>query len=214
MRTLPLSLISLFLLVGCSSMYYGTWEKLGWHKRDILVERVEDARDEQEGAKEQFRSALDSFMDVVEVAGGDLADRYEALNTELIRSEGRAQAVGDRIESIEAVADALFDEWEDELGQYSSRDLRRRSEEKLEDTRQRYEQLIRAMQRAADRMEPVLAVFRDHVLFLKHNLNAQAVASLKDEFVELETDVAALIVDMERAIAEAEDFLASMSTTE
>ena len=45
------------LLVGCSSAYYGTMEKLGYHKRDLMVNRVESARDAQEDAKEQFESA-------------------------------------------------------------------------------------------------------------------------------------------------------------
>jgi hypothetical protein len=59
-------------------------------------------------------------------------------------------------------------------------------------------------------MEPVLSVFRDHVLFLKHNLNAQAIASLRGDLAEVEADVGALIREMEAAIAESEAFLARM----
>lgn len=43
---------------GCSSVYYDAMEKVGIHKRDILADRIEDARDSQHAAKEQFNSAL------------------------------------------------------------------------------------------------------------------------------------------------------------
>ena len=45
-------IITLFIVGGCSSTYYGAMEKVGIHKRDILVDRVEDARDSQEDAQE------------------------------------------------------------------------------------------------------------------------------------------------------------------
>lgn len=199
---------------GCRTLYYDTMETLGVHKREILVDRVEEARDEQAEAKEQFRSALEAFTAVVEFDGGDLESTYDRLRRELDRSETRAAAVHDRIESVESVAGALFREWTEELDQYESADLRRRSERQLEETRDRADQLVGAMRRAEDRMEPVLSAFRDQVLFLKHNLNAQAVASLQGEAVALETDVAELIAEMEAAIAEADAFIASMGSTE
>ena len=63
------------------------------------------------------------------------------------------------------------------------------------------------MKRAATTMTPVLAAFRDQVLFLKHNLNAQAIAAVQRALVTVETDIAALIRAMEAAIAEADAFL-------
>ena len=59
------------------------------------------------------------------------------------------------------VAEALFDEWEAELDQYTSAPLRRSSERRLQETRAQYGQLIRAMTRAEAKMDPVLAAFHD-----------------------------------------------------
>jgi Ribonuclease G/E len=191
-------------------MYYDSMEKLGWHKRDLLVSRVQDARDEQQEAKEEFQTALEKFTDVVGFEGGDLQSNYDKLNDQFERCERQAGKVRDRIESIESVAIALFDEWETELETYSSPDLRRRSEEQLVQTRARYDQLIGAMHRAEQKMEPVLVAFGDQVLFLKHNLNAQAIASLQGEVVSLESDVGDLIAEMEAAIAEANSFIQAM----
>ena len=41
------TLFAALVLTGCSTVYYNTMEKLGFEKRDILVDRVENARDAQ-----------------------------------------------------------------------------------------------------------------------------------------------------------------------
>ncbi len=199
-------------LASCQGAYYRTMEAFGKHKRDILVDRVEKARDGQEEAKEQFRTALEAFTDVVRFEGGELEAKYNQLQRELDTSEKRAEAVRDRIDDVEDVAEALFREWEAELDDYSDPDLRRASEDQLRQARGRYEQLMAAMRRAEEKMEPVLVAFRDQVLFLKHNLNARAVASLEGEVVTLERDIAALVADMEASIQEANAFIEAMSS--
>ena len=61
-------------LSGCQSAYYSTMEKLGVHKRDIMADRVSEARDSQEEAKEQFASALERFSSVLDFQGGTLEE--------------------------------------------------------------------------------------------------------------------------------------------
>ena len=204
--------IVLFSLAGlsCQTAYYETMEKFGYHKRDLLVRDVEKARDAQQEAKEQFKSALDRFTKTLDIQGGELQEKYEALNTEYERSEAKAKAVQNRIASVEDVSEALFKEWNAELKEYSSAALRKKSQEQLTQTRAQYAQLIRAMKRAEAKMDPVLAKFKDQVLFLKHNLNAQAIASLKGELVSVEGNINALIKDLNASIQEADSFIAAM----
>ncbi|MFT5139527.1 MAG: hypothetical protein ACI9H8_001314 [Lysobacterales bacterium] len=203
-------LLSMFTLAGCASTYYKAMDSIGFEKRDILVDRVEDARDAQDDAAEQFASALEQFRSVVAVDGGDLEKVYDRLSSEYEDSESRAAEVTDRIESIESVAEDLFEEWEEELGQYSSDSLRRDSAALLSDTKSRYTQLMGAMRRAERAMPPVLSAFRDQVLVLKHNLNARAIGALRNELGNIERDTAKLIAEMQKAINEANDFIASM----
>lgn len=197
-------------LAACQAVYYNTMEKFGVHKRDILVDRIEDARDAQQEAKEQFKSALERFSAVMNFKGGDLEERYRQLDAELKHSEARANEVHDRIAAVEDVSGDLFAEWKRELSQYSNPDLRRQSERQLAQTRDRYEQLLRAMKRAESRIDPVLRPLRDQVLYLKHNLNARAIASLQSEKVGIESDVNDLIRDMEASIAQADAFIREM----
>jgi hypothetical protein len=186
-------------------------EKMGYHKRDLMVSDVEKARDAQQEAKEQFKSALNRFTKTLNIQGGELQEKYDILNTEYERSEAKAKSVRERIASVEDVSEALFEEWAAELKEYSSDALRRSSQKKLTQTRTQYAQLIKAMKRAESKMEPVLVKFKDQVLFLKHNLNAQTIASLKNELISVEGNIASLIKELNASIQEADAFIAAMA---
>ncbi|MGH8576086.1 MAG: DUF2959 domain-containing protein [Gammaproteobacteria bacterium] len=200
-----------FISACSSSPYYNVMEHLGFPKRELLVERVEEARDSQEQAAQQFKDALEKFIAVTGVKGGALQEKYDQLESEYEQSEARAGDVHRRVAGVEDVAEALFDEWEAELGQYTSAPLRRSSERRLQETRAQYGQLVRAMKRAEAKMEPVLAAFHDQVLFLKHNLNARAIASLKGNLASIESDIVVLIREMEGSIREANRFIDAMN---
>ena len=198
------------MLAACSSAYYGGLEKIGIPKRDVMVYRVAKARDTQQETKEQFKSALEQFAALTRFQGGDLEIVYKRLNNEYEDSVKQAELVKKRISDIEDVSDALFREWESEIAQYQNASFKSSSRQKLNDTKTHYRQLITAMKNAEAKLPPILSVFRDHVLFLKHNLNASAVASLKNELSSIKSDVANLITAMEKSINEANAFIKTM----
>ena len=142
MRRLIFVCCALLALVGCQSAYYSAMEKAGIHKRDILVDRVE--------------------------------------------------------------------EWESELKQYSNASLKAASAKELSRTRAEYRTLLQRMKAAEQRIEPVLSVLRDQVLFLKHNLNARAISALHGEYRTLQGNVDLLMADMQRAIDEADTFVRNL----
>jgi hypothetical protein len=197
-------------LSACSTMYYGTMEKIGVHKRDIMVDRIKEARDTQNETKKQFLTAMEQFKSVVDFHGGDLEKEYESLDATLKKSEGGASAVRDRIDAVEDVSEAMFSEWRSEIKQYSSDTLRRSSQKKYDLTRKKYTNLLNAMQRAESKLEPALVPLRDQVLFMKHNLNARAIAGLSEEVIDIQANVDRLVEEMETAIAEADRFIASL----
>ncbi len=198
------------LLTACASHRIAIKEKFGYAKRDQLVDRVEDARDEQEETKEQFATALDAFLALNGTPSSELEDKFRHIDRQYEISKAKADLVSDRIEAVEDVARALFKEWRSELGEYSSESLRRASEQQLEDTEAQYDRLIGMMKQAEASMWPVLDAFKDQTLFLKHNLNAQAIASLQGDVAELRSEVTDLIAEMEKSIAEASAFVDQM----
>ncbi|WP_100658655.1 DUF2959 domain-containing protein [Alteromonas flava] len=209
MRALLIALV--LFLSGCQSAYYAAWEKLGVEKRDILVDRVEDARESQEDAQQQFSSALEQFSTLINFDGGELQAVYEALSDEYDSSKTAAEAVSARIDSVESVAEALFAEWQEELGNYSNANMRRDSERQLKDTQRRYNTLIKAMRKVENSMDPVLASLQDNVLYLKHNLNANAVGALQGELNTIRKDVGRLIGEMNAAIEQSNQFIKSLN---
>jgi ElaB/YqjD/DUF883 family membrane-anchored ribosome-binding protein len=200
-------LIAAVSLVGCRSAYYAAWETLGKHKRDLLRDYVGKTRSEQEAAKTEFKDALTRLKEITSFDGGKLEQAYRQVEKDYSRCRDRSESIRSRIKDVEDVAAALFAEWEKELAGYSSENLRSSSRAKLQETRQRYEGLRSALWRSAESMSPVLAKLKDQSLFLKHNLNAQAIGSLKGEVVSIESDVQKLIAEMNAAIARADEFM-------
>ncbi len=205
-------LTAVLLVTGCSSTGIAVREKLGTPKREQLVDRVDETRDAQVAAKEQFATTLNELKSLSGFQSSELEAAYRRVKMQHDRSNDRAERVSGKIKSVDRVARALFKEWEAELKEYSTDSLRRASERQLDETRDRYEEVIVAMRRAEDKMGPVLAAFHDQVLFLKHNLNARAISSLDETLVELESEIAALIADMEASIDEANAFIDEMGS--
>ncbi|HOD35389.1 MAG TPA: DUF2959 domain-containing protein [Syntrophales bacterium] len=213
MRILLFVLSAVILgLGGCNTMYYGTMEKMGVHKRDIMVDRVKAARDTQNETRQQFLTAMEQYKSVVNFKGGDLEKEYNKLNATLQKSESKAAEVRKRITAVEDVSEALFSEWRSEIKQYSSDTLRKSSQKKYDVTKKKYDEMIRAMKKAEAKLEPTLVPLRDQVLFMKHNLNARAIAGLSGEVVNIQTNVDSLVREMESSIAEADAFIKSLQS--
>jgi len=200
-------IVSLFSLASCSTVYYSAMEKVGIHKRDIMVDRVVDAKESQQDAQKQFKSALEEMTALINFDGGDLEEQYNIIQNQYEDSKEAAELVSSRIESIEGVSEALFTEWQDEIGQISRASFKRQSTIKLKETKRRYQSLIKSMRKAESKMIPVLSALKDNSLFLKHNLNAQAVGALQGEMVSIKKDISVLIKDMNIAIEQSQTFI-------
>jgi len=203
-------MVSLLLVTGCRTAYYSTWETFGVHKRDLLKKKVVAARDEQKAAGQEFKSALTRLKELYGFEGGDVEKTYNALKKDFDNAEARAEKVHGRIKDVETVANDLFVEWENELKEISSESLRDSDRNKLRETRRRYDELHTALKQTEKSMDPVLIRFRDQVLYLKHNLNASAIASLKGESMDIQSEISKLLQEMNTAIARADTFINSL----
>ncbi|MGZ5045098.1 MAG: DUF2959 domain-containing protein [Methylobacter sp.] len=206
-----LNLIRSFLAKKVRTFIYSARESIGEHKRDIVVAHVEQACVGLRETKNEFEDALEKFKTLVCVNETALDHKYNLLNRQYQFCCAKSDSVSNRIRAIEQVSDALFKEWESELNEYTNRNLRAHSKQQLKVARQNYARLIKSMHRAEAKIQPVLAAFKDQVLYLKHNLNAQAIAALRHEFIEIGIDISQLINAMEQTIAEASQFVAALT---
>jgi chromosome segregation ATPase len=205
--------LTAFLLAGlwgCQTAYYGMWEKLGKEKRHLLKDHVEEARDEQAEASEDFKDALTRIKEIYKFSGGELEDQYKRLSKDYEDCVSRAEAVDERIEEVESIAGDLFEEWDEEIDQIKNPTFKADSRKQLKETRRRYERLDASMTAAQSKMAPVLERLNDYVLYLKHNLNAQAIGALSNEVAGIESEVANLIRDIDRSIQEADAFIQTL----
>jgi len=201
---------SLFLITSCKNVYYQAYEKVGVYKRDLLKKRVAAARDEEKEAQQEFKDALTRLKELTAFEGGELERRYHQLQADYDDSAQRVAAVHKRIDEVESVARDLFSEWEKENKQIETASLRATSQQQLRQTRRKYEEMLSALKRAESSMDPVLRKFNDYVLALKHSLNAQAVASLKGESVNIQGEITRLLEDMNTSIKRADEFIREM----
>lgn len=211
MRQLPILLLAALFLGSCSQAYYGAMDKMGIHKREILLKRVKKARGSQVEAKETFASALDEFIAVTDYQGGDLERTYRRLDDAYQRANDRANEVRESNDAVANVGKALFKEWDKEIREYENPEFRADSQRQRDLSERRLDELMTTMRRAEDRLDPVLTQLRDHVLYLKHNLNARAIAALEGKASKVRIDVNRLIKDMEKSIAEADSFIRAMN---
>ena len=203
-------LFLLLTLAGCTQLYYKAQEKIGNEKRDILVDRIKKGREDQDKAKEQFKSTMEAFQAATGFKGGQTEEVYKKLKKEYDEAADKTKKVSDRIASIEQVSGDMFSEWDKELTGMGNADLRSKSNVLLKATRRRYTDLIRKMKTVESKAKPVLKAFEDQVLFIKHNLNAEAITSLKSNVVKMDADVQILIRDIETSTKEADAFIASL----
>ncbi|MDH3533493.1 MAG: DUF2959 domain-containing protein [Gammaproteobacteria bacterium] len=207
---LGLPCILLLAIAGCSSVKYSALEKVGIHKRDLLVDNVEEARDAQTETREQLLTAYEELSALIGYEGGELEQKYERLSKQVERARRETEDLDEHLSDIDRVSEDLFVEWETELDLYNSASLRADQAQKLSLARKQFATMRERMQKARNRVDPVMAVLSDNVLFLKHSLNAQALSALRGQATLLEGQVDALIRDMQLAIEEADAFIARM----
>lgn len=205
--------LALLIMSGCATVQYSALEKVGIHKRDILVDRVEDARDAQADTRENLVSAYEELTTLIGFKGGELEEQYKRLNKRVESSREATEELDNHLESIDRVSNDLFKEWEEELELYSNPRLRTDQQQKLAQARSQYSAMRARMQTARERVDPVMAVLNDNVLYLKHSLNARALAALQGQETLLAGQVDALVRDMQTAIEEADAFIARMRGT-
>lgn len=212
---MALLLIGVTALTGCQSAIqkagrnakYNAYELIGVQKRDLLKREVAAAKDEQKEAGEEFKDALEKLKAVYDFDGGELERAYRRLNSSFEDAETQANAVRVRIQRVETTAGDLFAEWKKEIDQIQTASLQAQSRRTLATTQTRYAEMLKSLKKAESTMNPVLVKMRDHVLFLKHNLNARAIGALKGESVAIEKDVRRLLDEMNAAVAAADKFI-------
>ena len=199
-------------LTGCKSTYYKTMKTFGKEKRDILVSRVKDSKKDQQQAKERIKTTMESFQELTGFNGGSLEKNYKKLNGEYEKAEDSAKKLHDRIDSIDQVSNDLFREWQKEIDGMDNKRLKTQSATMLKQSRLNEANYVKSMRQTEAKMTAVLTAFHDQVIFLKHNLNARAIGSLKGTSAKISTDVSVLMASLDGSMAQADALINSLNS--
>jgi len=210
---IPLIVVTL-LLVGCESAYYKAMRTLGKEKRDILVQRIKDAKNDQDQTRQKLQTTMESFQALTGFQGGSLEKSYQRLNSDYESASSQAAKLHDKIQSIDQVSNDLFKEWQGEISAMDNGKLKSQDTIMLRNAKTRQATYMRAMRRTEDQITPVLKAFHDQVLFLKHNLNARAIGSLKSTSAGLQSDVAGLVQSIDASSQEADKLISSLAASD
>ena len=115
---------------------------------------------------------------------------------------------------MENEAHRFFAKWMESLDEISSESLRERSQARLNETRVRYGEILAEGRGASAMFEPVMGGLRDQVIFLGHDLNPSAIASLKPDAEKLNAQAESLLSGIERTQSKISDYIASLKPSE
>ncbi len=209
MRRIIVLLIFLSLAsTGCQSMKNTMLEKFfGLEKRQLLKNAVQSVNSDQKEAQEEFKDALTRLKELYNFDGGKLESMYNKVKSAYEQCQSQATEVHERINNMESIAHSMFSEWAKEIKEYTNETFAENSRKQLADTKNRYTQLSRTVRQAESTMEPVLKQLNDHVLYLKHNLNAASIGALKSEGAAIQTQIEGLIQQMNASISQGDQFI-------
>lgn len=186
---------------------YSALEMFGLQKRDLLKKEVKNARDEQKEANEQYKDALDKLKKLYKIENGKFDSAYEKLSDSYEDAKKQSAEVSSSIQKVETIAGDLFLEWEGEIKEISTPELKVRSVQSLNQTKKKYSEMIQVLKAAEKQIPPVLEKLHDHVLYIKHKLNAVAIGALQGESGRIQMQIEKLMADMDRAVKAADQFI-------
>jgi hypothetical protein len=201
-------LFACIFLCGCQGLYNKTLENVfGFEKRELLQKAVESVKGDQVEAQKEFQDAMSELQSLYGFKGGKLEKMYNKFKDSYEDSKEQAEAVHERVDNMDRIANSMFKEWSKEIRQFSSKEFAADSRRKLDSTKERYQQLIESARKSEAAMEPILKKLHDHVLYLKHNLNAASLGALQGETKSIQVDVQELNRRMDESIREANSFI-------
>jgi hypothetical protein len=194
-RSIALALPVVFCVASCAtvsdvgqsfSRVFGGGDGKGPGEVDDLLGRIERVYVECELSQQSSRAALEALQTLTSPDfRGDPVSAYAVFAQAVIDSDKQSAKLTTSIGPMKKSAEPFFDQWASDLSMYSSMDMRLHSQNRLTETRERYDAILVALEPAAMAYEVFNETLSDHVLFLTHDFNAGAVSSIEGEVVAL-----------------------------
>lgn len=151
-------------------------------------------------AKLQFLKTIDVYNAILAEGAKDRKKLYKKLQSDMESTEEKRAEVGRKADQMKLEAGIVFKSWADSTVGIENPDLKKRSEERLEKTKDRCAEIQSAGRSAVEVYAPVMKALQDQVTYLGHDLNAEAVASLKPDAAKVNAQAQELAKRVDEAI--------------
>ena len=157
----------------------------GHKQTEKLVKRAEDTMKKVEETRQQLQKTIMIYNSIIDGSAEDAKKAYNNLSKAVENCQKQAEDTRKRTESMEQEAHNFFAEWTASLEGIGSEDLRKRSQDRLNETRLSYGEILRAGRSARAEFDTFIEELHDQIVYLGYDLNPSAVASLKEDATKL-----------------------------
>ena len=208
-RHFPTVIASAVLFVAATGAAQAQDE--GVKQIEQLIKRAKSQVEAISDAKQQLQKTMTAYNAVLAPDVKDRRDAYKSLQKEMATSEKKRAEVSTRSMELNAEADKLFKSWEASTAAIQSTELRDRSQKRLKRTQDRFVDLRKTGQNAADMYSPIMKTLQDQVTYLGHDLNAASATSLKSDADKLNAQAKDLYTAIDQVTAAASANIAKLS---
>jgi hypothetical protein len=167
------------ILLGLAACASTTEQSASIRKVDDLLTSIETVQVDVTVAKEKAHTALASLTTLVSPNfTGDAAKAYATLKQGIEDSEKQTLELRRSLAPMSDAAESVFQRWSSDLEAFGNARMRQRSQERFDETRNRYQALLTSSQSSLLSFDSFNADLRDQALFLGSDLNASAIAAI------------------------------------
>jgi len=182
-------------------------------RTDKLIGKAEGTVKQAVSAREEIQKTLDSYNAVFKSDVKDVRDAYKSVEKGIERTEKQREAVKLAMDEMKVEADAYFASWTESLQQIESADLRKRSQDRMAETRGHFDGVLSAVADARAQYEPFVKNLKDQWTYLGHDLNAEGIKSLKPDADKLNAQAVELFKKIDAGMKKANDYIASLKSS-
>jgi uncharacterized protein YhaN len=201
---------TLVVALGLGSAVAARAQDQGVKQVNQLVKRANSTVEAINDAKQQLQKTMAAYDSVLAPDVKDRRGAYKKLQKEMANTEKKRLEIAEKSKEMNAQADTVFQSWEGSMAGISDPDLRKRSEERLTHTKDRFGEIRNSGQQASELYAPFMKSLQDQVTFLGSDLNASAVASLAPDAAKIKASAAELYAAIDKTTAAANANIAAL----
>jgi hypothetical protein len=202
--------VSGIALIIFGTIGVGSAQDEGVKQVEQLIKKANAGVESINDTKLQLQKTMEAYNAVLAPDVKDRRDAYKKLQKEVATTEKKRAMVSTRNGEMNVEAGRLFKNWEGSTAAIQDPELRQRSQQRLGQAKARYSEIETNGQGAARLYTPFMKALQDQVTYLGHDLNPEAVATLKPEADKLNAQAKELYSAIDKTTAAANNNISQL----